>query len=315
MKLSLVVPCYNEEGNIKLFYNEVKKTFEKAGFGFEIVFVNDGSQDGTLRELKKLTGGPVPVKIVSFSRNFGKEAAMYAGLEKAEGEYVTVIDADLQQSPSLALEMVNTLDSKPEYDCIATYQKERSESKAIIFLKDGFYKIINKFADTEFKPGASDFRTFRRPMVDAILSMGEYFRFSKGLFSWVGFNTKFIPYKANDRATGTSKWSTVKLFKYAFEGIFAFTTAPLRISTICGLATLFFGLIYLIVTIIRCAKGMIYTAANSAVMLIFLFAGLGFIFLGIIGEYLARTYIQTKNRPVYIVKEYIEGGGKEDNNG
>lgn len=316
MKLSLVVPCFNEEGNVSLFYKAVQSDFKNVDFDYEIVFVNDGSKDGTLRELKKLLTGEIPVKIVSFSRNFGKEAAMYAGLRNSEGDYVTIIDADLQQRPSLALEMVRTLDSKPEYDCIAAYQQERNESKAVVFMKDTFYKIINRFADTEFKQGASDFRTFRRPMVDAILEMNEYFRFSKGLFSWVGFNTKFVPYKAAERATGTSKWSTAKLFKYAFEGIFAFTTAPLRIASVCGLASLFFGLVYLIVTIVRvCAFDMVYTAANSAVLLIFLFAGIQLICLGLIGEYLARTYVQTKDRPIYITKEILKNDKYEVDNG
>ena len=307
MKLSLVVPCFNEEGNIPIFYDTVKADFKDAGFDYEIVFVNDGSRDGTLREMKKLLDGEIPVKIVSFSRNFGKESAMYAGLENSEGEYVTIIDADLQQSPSLALEMVRTLESKSDYDCIATYQESRGESKSLVFFKENFYKIINKFADVEFRQGASDFRTFRRPMVDAILSMDEYFRFSKGLFSWVGFKTKFIPYKAGKRATGETKWTFWKLVKYALEGIFGFTTAPLRIASIAGGASLLGFLIYLIYIIVRCAAfGGVYTAANSAVLLLLAIGGIQLLCLGIIGEYLARTYIQGKGRPIYIAKEILK---------
>ncbi len=307
MKLSLVVPCYNEEENVPLFYEEVKREFEKAQFDYEIVFVNDGSRDGTLKALKKLCDGDIPVKIVNFSRNFGKESAMYAGLKESEGDYVTVIDADLQQKPSIVLEMVRTLDIQPEFDCVAAYQAERSENKTLIFFKNSFYKLINKFSDTEFVNGASDFRTMRRPMVQAVLEMGEYFRFSKGLFSWVGYNTKFIPYVAVERANGTSKWSFVKLFKYALEGILAFTTAPLKIATVTGLFTALLSIIYLIVVV--CQKifaGIEVQGYATIVVLILLLGGIQLTCIGIIGEYIARTYVQTKGRPIYIAKEVIK---------
>lgn len=307
MKLSLVVPCFNEEGNVAQFYKEVKNDFSDVDFDYEIVFVNDGSKDGTLNELKKLLDGDVPIKIVNFSRNFGKEAAMYAGLENTEGDYVTIIDADLQQSPALALEMVRTLDRKPEFDCIACYQKERSENKSLVFFKDTFYKLINKFADTEFVQGASDFRTFRRPMVEAILGMKEYFRFSKGLFSWVGFNTKFIPYRANDRLSGESKWSFLKLFRYALEGIFSFTTAPLRIATFAGAVTEVGALLFLIIELVRHFGFKLDFQPYCLPLFIFLLiSGVQLVCLGIVGEYLARTYIQGKNRPVYITKNIIK---------
>lgn len=307
MKLSLVVPCFNEEGNVSHFYKEVKNDFSEVDFDYEIVFVNDGSKDGTLNELKKLLNGDIPIKIVNFSRNFGKEAAMYAGLENTEGDYVTIIDADLQQSPALALEMVRTLDRKPEFDCIACYQKERSESKSLVFFKDTFYKLINKFADTEFVQGASDFRTFRRPMVEAILEMKEYFRFSKGLFSWVGFNTKFIPYRANDRLSGESKWSFFKLLKYALEGIFSFTTAPLRIATFAGGITGFGALLFLIIELVRhFGFKLDFQPYCLPLFLFLLISSVQLICLGLVGEYLARTYIQGKNRPVYITKNIIK---------
>ncbi len=307
MKLSLVVPCYNEEKNVSLFYEAVKRDFNGVNFEYELVFVNDGSRDGTLKELKKLCKGDLPVKIVNFSRNFGKESAMYAGLRESEGEYVTIIDADLQQRPSIALDMVNMLDSEPDYDCIAAYQDERKESKLLVFFKDGFYKLINKFSDTEFIQGASDFRTFRRPMVNAILEMDEYFRFSKGLFSWVGFNTKFIPYEVEERATGTSKWSFWKLFKYAMEGIFAFTTAPLRIATVLGLLTSALSIIYLLVVVLqKLVWGIDVAGYATIVTLILLLGGIQLSCIGIIGEYIARTYIQTKGRPIYIAKEVIK---------
>lgn len=307
MKLSLVVPCYNEEKNVPLFYEAVKDDFASADFEYELVFVNDGSGDGTFKELKKLCDGDIPVKIVNFSRNFGKESAMYAGLRESEGEYVTIIDADLQQRPSIALDMVRMLDSDPEYDCIAAYQQERKESKVLTFFKNGFYKLINKISEADFVQGASDFRTFRRPMVEAILSMDEYFRFSKGLFSWVGFKTKFIPYEVEERASGSSKWSFTKLFRYAMEGIFAFSTTPLRISTIIGLLAALFSVIYIIVVIVqKIAFGIDVPGYATIVVLILMLGGVQLCCIGIIGEYIARTYIQTKNRPIYIAKDIIK---------
>lgn len=307
MKLSLVVPCYNEEKNVSLFYEAVKNDFAAADFEYELVFVNDGSGDGTFKELKKLCDGDIPVKIVNFSRNFGKESAMYAGLRESEGEYVTIIDADLQQRPSIALDMVRMLDSDPEYDCIAAYQQERKESKVLTFFKNGFYKLINKISEADFVQGASDFRTFRRPMVEAILSMDEYFRFSKGLFSWVGFKTKFIPYEVEERASGSSKWSFTKLFRYAMEGIFAFSTTPLRISTIIGLLAALFSVIYIIVVIVqKIAFGIDVPGYATIVVLILMLGGVQLCCIGIIGEYIARTYIQTKNRPIYIAKDIIK---------
>lgn len=306
MKLSLVVPCFNEQGNVPLFYEAVKNDFSAAGFDYEIVFVNDGSKDDTAGELKKLLDGDIPVKIVNFSRNFGKESAMYAGLREAKGDYVTIIDADLQQRPAIALEMVNMLENEPEYDCIAAFQESRKENGLMVFLKNGFYKTVNKFTDTEFMQGASDFRTFRRPMVNAILEMKEYFRFSKGLFSWVGFNTKFVPYIAEDRATGTSKWNIRKLFAYALEGIISFTTAPLRLPVYTGILSIIAAFIYLIVKIVlRFALHDPITAESIIIFLLVFFSGAVLMSLGVIGEYLAKTYVQTKDRPIYIAKEIL----------
>ncbi len=315
MKLSLVVPCYNEEPNIPLFYNAVKSDFAGVRFDYELVFVNDGSSDGTLRELKKLCGGDIRLKIVDFSRNFGKEAAMFAGLRESEGDYVTVIDADLQQRPSIALEMVKILDTQQEYDCVAAYQENRNESKPLVFFKNSFYRLINKFSDTSFAQGASDFRTFRRRMVEAILEMQEYFRFSKGIFSWVGFNTKYIPYKAEERAAGSSKWSFRKLFKYALEGILAFTTAPLRVATILGIMTSVLSIIYLVVVVVqKLAFGINVEGYATIVVLILLLGGIQLCCIGIIGEYIARTYIQTKGRPIYIAREVIKNDVKNEEN-
>lgn len=307
MKLSLVIPCYNEEKNVSLFYEAVKNDFAQVDFDYELVFVNDGSHDATYKELRKLCDGDIPVKIVNFSRNFGKESAMYAGLRESEGDYVTIIDADLQQKPSIALDMVKMLDEELDYDCVAAFQEDRKESKLLVFFKNSFYKLINKYADTDFVRGASDFRTFRRPMVEAILSMDEYFRFSKGLFSWVGFNTKFIPYVVQERATGESKWSFRKLFKYALEGIFAFTTAPLRFATVGGLISALLSIIYLVVIVIqKLFFGINVAGFATIVVLILLIGGIELCCLGIAGEYIARIYIQTKNRPIYIAKEVIK---------
>ncbi|MBR0112820.1 MAG: glycosyltransferase family 2 protein [Clostridia bacterium] len=306
MKLSLVVPCYNEQDNIPLFYEAVKKDFANASFDYELVFVNDGSKDGTLANLKALLAGEIPVKVVSFSRNFGKEAAMYAGLENASGDYVTIIDADLQQQPAIALEMVNILESEPEFDCVAAYQETRKEKGPMVFLKNSFYKTVNRFTDVEFMPGASDFRTFRRPMVDAVLGMKEYFRFSKGLFSWVGFNTKFLPYVVQERASGETKWSLRKLFAYALDGIISFTTAPLRIPAYAGAVSMLVSLVYLIVSaVLRLGFHHPFTTANWIIFLLMFIGGMILMSAGIIGEYLAKVYIQTKERPIYIAKEIL----------
>ena len=215
MKLSLVVPCYNEEENVELFYTEVNKCFAGKIQEYEFIFVNDGSKDKTMKKLKEIYKNRKSdnVKLIGFSRNFGKEAAIYAGMQQAEGEYTTVIDADLQQRPEVVVQMVQILEENEDYDCVAAFQEKRSEGKVLTFFKNTFYKIINTMADTEFISGASDFRTFRANMREAILSMSEYHRFSKGIFSWVGFETKFIPYVAEQRNAGTSKWSFKKLFK------------------------------------------------------------------------------------------------------
>lgn len=306
MKLSLVVPCYNEEKNVPLFYEAVKNDFAGVDFDYELVFVNDGSSDGTLEELKKLCDGDLPVKIIIFSRNFGKESAMYAGLCQAEGDYVAIIDADLQQRPSVVLDMAKILDGEPEYDCAAAYLKSRKENKLISFCKKIFYKVINRLSDVEFVEGASDFRIFRRPVVEALISMKEYSRFSKGLFSWVGFNTKFIPYEVMERAKGASKWSFKKLFKYAMDGIFSFTTAPLRAATALGATAALASFICLIIIIVRAAAGLPVAELLSIAALALFLSGAQLICVGILGEYIARTYMQAKGRPIYIVRDVIK---------
>lgn len=312
MKLSLVAPCYNEEENVKEFCACVKECFAGKIDDYEIVFVNDGSRDKTLERLRELTKLESPaIQVVSFSRNFGKESAIYAGLTRARGDMVCVIDADLQQRPETVLEMVEILDTCPETDCVCAFQQKRKESKLLSGLKSMFYKIINKLSDVNFVNGASDFRLMRRSMVNAVLSMTEYHRFSKGIFSWVGFNTKFIPYEAAERQHGSTKWSPLKLFKYAMEGIIAFSTAPLKFVTFLGFLSTFISFVYMIITVIQklCFSIDVPGYASIIVLLLFM-SGMILFCLGIIGEYLAKMYVQLKNRPIYIEKEYLENEKK-----
>ena len=307
MKLSLIVPCYNEESNIPLFYNAVKETFKNKKINLELVFINDGSKDNTIGELKKLVKENIfEIKIIDFSRNFGKEAGMYAGFENITGDYVSIIDVDMQQPPSVVLEMLDILEKNDEYDAVAAYQVNRKDRFLKKHLSNFFYKVINKVADVELKSGASDFRLLRRRVVNAILGVKEYYRFSKGIFSWVGFNTYYMEYEPQERATGTTKWSIKKLFKYALDGIISYTTFPLKIATSIGLIVSFLSFIYLIVTIIQKLFFGIDVAGYASLLGIsLLLGGLNLLFLGVMGEYLARIYIETKNRPIYITREII----------
>ena len=306
MKLSLVIPCFNEENNVALFYKETEKAFADAGFDWEYVFVNDGSRDGTLNALKKLCAEQNGnFRIVSFARNFGKEAAIFAGLENATGELTCVIDADLQQRPEVALQMVKMLEEDPDIDCVAAFQEERKESKVLSWFKDKFYKVINAMTTVPFTNGASDFRTFRAPMREAILRLREYHRFSKGIFSWVGFNVKFIPYEVMERESGESKWSFVKLFKYAIEGIVAFTTTPLSFATVLGILSTAGGCIYYLVALILALCGNDWCTGGLLAATIFFVGGLIMLCIGIMGMYLSRIYMQVKDRPIYLAKEIL----------
>ncbi len=306
MKWSLVVPCYNEEANVRAFFAACREAIGDK-MSYEVVFINDGSRDNTWGELKALYEQyPEHIKLINLSRNFGKEAGMYAGLQRAEGDYVTVIDADMQQRPEIALEMVDFLEANPDVDCVAAYQAQRRENKFIAACKKLFYKFIDFACEISFKAGASDFRTMRREMVKAVLAMSEYHRFSKGIFSWVGFNTHYVPYEVQERQGGKSSWSFGKLCKYAFEGIISFTTFPLRIATIVGALMSVASLLYMIIVVVqKLAFGIDLPGYATIVVLILLIGGLQMIMLGIIGEYIARIYIQGKHRPVYIAKEYI----------
>ena len=308
MKLSLVVPCYNEAENVAAFQEAVLGAFSGCGYEYEIVYINDGSRDATLHNLKKLYNAQAcPIKVISFSRNFGKEAAIYAGLQHAQGEYISLIDADLQQRPEIVRDMVAILDEQPQYDVVAAYQDRRGEGKVLSFFKKTFYKTINLLSNVTLQPDASDFRTFRRSVRDSILELAEYHRFSKGIFAWVGYETHFIPYTACERAAGTTKWNFWKLVNYAIEGIIGYSTAPLRLATLCGVVTGIAALLYLISVIIeKLSFGIAVPGYATIIVLILLLGAVQLFCIGIIGEYVGRTFEQSKNRPVYIAKEILD---------
>lgn len=308
MKLSLVVPCYNEAENVAPFQQAVMAAFDGCGYDYELVYINDGSKDATLHNLKKLYAVQAcPVKVVSFSRNFGKESGIYAGLEHADGEYICLIDADLQQRPEIVRDMVKILDEQPQYDVVAAYQDRRSEGKVLSFFKRSFYSIINKLSDVTLQPDASDFRTFRRSVRDSILQLGEYHRFSKGIFAWVGYDTCFIPYTACERAAGTTKWSFWKLMEYAIEGIIGYSTAPLRLATVLGCFSGVGAVLYLIwVLLEKLIKGIDVPGYATIIVLILFFASMQLFCIGIIGEYVGRTFEQSKDRPIYVAKEVLD---------
>jgi len=306
-KISIVVPCYNEEESLPLFYDAVDNIIKEMDVEHEYVFVNDGSRDGTLKIMRFLAKKDKNVRYISFSRNFGKEAAMIAGLEAATGDYITTMDADLQDPPELLKDMYRILE-EGKYDCCATKSTSRKGYGFFrkLFTK-WFYKIIAKVSKTEMVAGARDFRLMTRQMVDAIVSMKEYNRYSKGLFSFVGFDTYWIEFENQERVAGTTKWNFWKLFAYAIDGIVAFSTAPLVFSAILGLIFCFVSIIMIIFIVI---KTLVYgdpvSGWPSLVCIIFLMSGIQLFTIGIIGEYLAKTYLETKKRPIYIVKETEE---------
>lgn len=311
MRLSLIVPCYNEAENVRPFQEAVLHAFEGCGYDYEIVFINDGSEDATLHNLRKLHAEQkCPVKVISFSRNFGKESALLAGLEHARGEYISLIDADLQQRPEIVREMVEILDQQPEYDVVAAFQDRRREDKLLSFFKKSFYSLINKLSHVNLRSDASDFRTFRRSVRDSILELTEYHRFSKGIFAWVGFDTRYIPYTACPRHQGKTKWNFWKLLNYAIEGIIGFSTAPLRMSTFLGFAAGLAAVLYLIWVILEKLIWGIAVPGYATIIVLILFFGCVQLFsIGIVGEYVGRTFEQTKNRPVYIIKEILDTNG------
>ena len=307
MKLSLVVPCYNEAESVNLFQAAVMEAFQDCGYDYEIVFVDDGSKDTTLFELKKIHKAQLcNVKVVSFSRNFGKEAAIYAGMKHASGEYVSLIDADLQQRPEIVREMVKMLDENDEYDVVAAYQDRRGEGKVLSFFKKSFYAIINKLSNVKLHPDASDFRTFRRSVAEHIVELAEYHRFSKGIFAWVGFNTCFIPYTACERVAGTTKWSFRKLLNYAIDGIIGYSTAPLRFATYLGGISALSAVLYLFwVVFEKLVFGIDIPGYATIIVLILALGAMQLLCIGIIGEYVGRTFEQSKKRPIYVEKTYL----------
>lgn len=303
-KIDLVVPCFNEEESLEKMYSATRKVVKAVeNYEFSFIFVNDGSRDRTLEIIKSLSENDQHVSYISFSRNFGKEAALFAGLEYSSGDYVATIDADLQDPPELLPEMIQNIEAG--YDCCATRRVTRKGEPPIrSFFARRFYRIINKLSNIEIIDGARDYRLMSRQMVDALLSLGERERFSKGLFSWVGFDTKWIEYENVKRAAGETKWSFWSLFQYAIGGIAAFTTVPLRISSFLGFFVSLLSFLYLIFIVVKTLVfGIDVPGYASTATIILFFCGLTLLALGIIGEYLARTYIEVKNRPLFIVKE------------
>ncbi len=304
-EISLIVPCYNEEQNVQAFYERCLEVF--ASQEMEVVFVNDGSKDGTYQKLKKLNEANNNVTVVHFSRNFGKESAIYAGLHYATGKYISIIDADLQQDPAIVRDMMQILDEKENIDVVAAYQEQRHEGKLLKWCKNHFYSLMNRLSDVDLRENASDFRTFRASVQKALLDMDEYFRFSKGLFSWIGFETEYIPYEAAERFAGTTKWSFTKLMRYAMEGIVSFSTKPLHLATFSGSIVSAIAVIYGIFIILKTLiTGIDVPGYATIVVLVLFLGGVQLLVLGILGEYLAKTYIQGKHRPIYIVKTVLE---------
>ena len=303
-KVSIIVPCYNEEESIPLFYKEIKKVFSKINYKLELIFVNDGSKDKTLELIRNLSKKDKEANYISLSRNFGKEAAMWAGLKHSTGDYITVMDCDLQDPPTLIPEMLRLIEEE-SYDVVGTRRVTRKGEPPIrSFFARMFYKIINKMSKVEMVDGARDYRMMTRQVVDNLLTLKEYNRYSKGLFSFVGFKTKWLEYENIERVAGETKWNFWKLFLYAIEGIVAFTTAPLTMAATFGIL---FCLVAFIMIIVIIVKTLVYGDPTSGwpslACIIFMANGIELLCIGVIGEYLSKTYLEVKKRPIYIVKE------------
>jgi glycosyltransferase involved in cell wall biosynthesis len=306
--LSVIVPCYNEEENVRDFYQELFKNkdfFEEKEIEVEVLYIDDGSKDGTVREVKKLRAEDERVHLLSFSRNFGKEAAIYAGLQKAKGDLVVLMDADLQDPPALLPQMYQYIEEG--YDSVATRRVTRKGEPPIrSFFARMFYRIMNKISKTEIVDGARDYRLMTRQVVDAILSMTEYNRFTKGIFGWVGYETKWLEYENIERRKGETKWSFWKLFLYSLEGIAAFSTVPLTMASVLGVVFCLFAFLMIGITIVRkLCFGDPTSGWPSLVCIIMLVSGVQLFCLGIVGQYLSKTYMEVKKRPIYLVKEDI----------
>ena len=304
-KITVVVPCYNEEAALGAFYREITATAQAMPeVAFEFLFINDGSKDQTLETIKRFAQQDERVKYVSFSRNFGKEAGIYAGLENASGDYVVVMDADLQDPPALLPQMYHYIKDEG-YDCVGSRRVDRKGEPPIrSFFARTFYRLINRISDANVVDGARDFQMMNRDVVQAILSMKEYNRFSKGIFGWIGFQKKWLEYENIARVAGETKWSFWKLFLYAMEGILAFSTAPLVISSVVGLVCCMLAFVMILVIIFRTLYFGDPTAGwPSLVCIILLLSGIQMLGIGILGQYLAKTYLETKRRPIYLVRE------------
>lgn len=305
--ITLIVPCYNEQESLPIFYQEVTTVAQSMEFDYELLFVDDGSRDQTLTILRTLAAQDHHVKYFSFSRNFGKEAAMYAGFCNAKGDYIAVMDADMQDPPALLPQMIKILESG-EYDSVATRRADRTGEPPIrSWFAKRFYHMINKISDADIVDGARDFRLMRREMVDTIVSMGEYNRFSKGIFGWIGFRTYWLPYENIERAAGKTKWNFWALFKYAIDGIINFSQAPLSIASWFGIVMTFLSFLFLFVIVIRRAVfGDPVAGWASTVCVIVFIGGIQLFCLGIMGQYIAKTYLETKKRPHFIISETNE---------
>ena len=305
MVISVVVPCFNEEESIPLFYEEMERVRTSMGEEFEYIFINDGSADKTLDVLRELNLLNPYAHYLSFSRNFGKEAALYAGLQHATGDYVTVMDVDLQDPPELLIEMKQKLDQQPNLDCVGTRRVTRDGEPPIrSFFARMFYKLINHISQVEMVDGARDFRLMRRQMVDAILELSEYNRFSKGIFAWVGFETEYLEYKNVERVAGETSWNFWSLFKYSIEGIVNFSDAPLNIAFVGGLLSWILAFIMVILIVIRTLVFGDPTSGWPSLMTVILFlGGLQLLTIGILGKYIGKIFMETKKRPIYVIKE------------
>ena len=304
-KISIIVPCYNEEEALPIYYDAMSKVMsEMKNISFELIFVDDGSKDSTLIKMRRLALKDSQVRYISFSRNFGKESAMYAGLEASTGDYVAIMDVDLQDPPELIKEMYEILQSS-DYDCVGSRRATRKgEPKLRSYFSKKYYSLINKISDTEIVDAARDFRLMKRQMVDSILKLKEYNRYSKGIFSWVGYKTKWLEYENKPRSAGETKWNFWKLFDYAIESIVDFSSKPLIISSIIGLLFCLIAFIMIIVIIVKkFTIGDPVAGWPSMVCIIFFVSGIQLFCLGIMGEYLAHMYTEVKGRPIYIVKE------------
>ena len=306
-KISLIVPCYNEGEGIETFYSETMKTIKKIeeNYEYEMIFIDDGSKDNTLEKLKELKNKDNNIRIISFSRNFGKEAAMYAGLENFSGEYVVIMDADLQNDPEIILEMIKGMEEK--YDIVTTCRNRKGESAIKSMFAKMFYTIMGNVGSVRIRQGSQDYRMMTRQVAESILSLKEYNRFSKGIFNWVGFNVKYLEVENRPRVAGESKWNFNKLFKYAIDGITSFTTAPLKISIVLGFLISILSIIMGITIIIETlTKGKVVPGYASTITAVLFIGGIQLISTGILSEYISKMYMEIKQRPKYIIKEKID---------